>query len=237
MMLRFVRALLFDVLAALLTVVMGLLFLPLTLWSEQATCWVMRSWGRLMLVLVRVVVGIRVEGPDLRDLPAGPVILAPNHQSSLDVIIMVAQPCSPVFVLKRELRRMPVIGWYAVRGGHILVDRDAGAPALRAMLHAAEAAVAKGRPLAIFPEGTRTPPGAAPELKPGIVAVASQLGATVVPIALNSGLCWGRKQFLKRPGLVAVVAHPPLAASLGRKTMLAALYAGINSLNHEDARR
>lgn len=231
MMLRFVRALLFDVLAVLLTLAIGLAGLPLTLWSERATCWVMRSWGRVILVLLRIVVDIRVETPDWRTLPTGPTILAPKHQSSLDVAIMVAQPFRTVFVLKRELRRMPVIGWYAVRGGHILVDRDAGGPALRTMLHDAEAAVAKGRPLVIFPEGTRTPPGAAPELKPGIVAVASQLGAAVVPIALNSGLCWGRKQFLKRPGVVRVVAHPPLFAGQGRKAMLAALHAGINSLN------
>ncbi|QCI80087.1 1-acyl-sn-glycerol-3-phosphate acyltransferase [Hankyongella ginsenosidimutans] len=189
-----------------------------------------------MLVLVRVVVGIRVEGPDLRDLPAGPVILAPKHQSSLDVIIMVAQPCSPVFVLKRELRRMPVIGWYAVRGGHILVDRDAGRRRCAPCCTQQRRRSPRGGRWRSS-RGHAHAAGCGTGAEAWIVAVASQLGATVVPIALNSGLCWGRKQFLKRPGVVAVVAHPPLAASLGRKTMLAALYAGINSLNHEDARR
>ncbi len=234
MILRLLRALLFEVLVVLLTLVVGIGCLPLAVWSERGTCAIMQTWGRLVLLLLRVVVGIRVNGPEWIAMPEGPVILAPKHQSSMDVVIMVSQPFHTVFVLKEELRRMPIIGWYAWRAGHIFVSRDAGAPALRVMLREAEAAVAKGRPLVIFPEGTRTLPGDAPDLKPGIVAVAGQLGASVIPVALNTAVCWGRKEFLKRPGVVTVVAHPPLPPTMGRRAMLAALHTGINSLNQTE---
>jgi 1-acyl-sn-glycerol-3-phosphate acyltransferase len=130
-------------------------------------------------------------------------------------------------VLKRELLHIPMFGWYMRKVGMIAVDRSRGASALKQMVREAQATFAAGRSIAIFPEGTRTAPGEHKPYQPGVAALYTQLGVPVVPIALNSGLFWGRKAFLKKPGTITLQILPAIPPGLDRKTFMKRLESSI----------
>jgi 1-acyl-sn-glycerol-3-phosphate acyltransferase len=132
-------------------------------------------------------------------------------------------------VLKRELFLVPFYGWYAARAGSIAIDRRGGAGALRRMVTAARRAASAGRPVVIFPEGTRTAPGHRLAYQPGVAALYQALQLPVVPAAVNSGLYWGRRSFVKRPGRIILAFLEPIAPGLPRREMMAELEARIEA--------
>jgi 1-acyl-sn-glycerol-3-phosphate acyltransferase len=132
--------------------------------------------------------------------------------------------------MKAELMRIPVWGWIARRHGSIPVERDGSASALRAMMRAAEAAIAEAREIVIFPEGTRVPVGEAPALKPGVSGLYRLLKLPVVPVALDSGRLWPRRGFLKRPGTITLRFGAPIPPGLPRADFEARLHAAINEV-------
>lgn len=135
----------------------------------------------------------------------------------------------PAYVLKRELMRIPLFGLYLRCAGMIPVDRTGGGGALKQMVAKARAAAAAGRHLLIYPAGTRTPPGERRAYHPGVAALYGQLDLPVVPVALNSGLFWGRRAFMKRPGVITVEFLPPIPPGLPRKQFMAELQARIET--------
>ena len=170
-------------------------------------------WSAGTLVLLRWCVGLDHEVRGRENLPDGPVIIAMKHQSAWDTLAAPVIFARPAIVIKRELGFVPFYGWYALKAGMIPIDRGAGATALRRMIAAAERAKAAGRPIFIFPEGTRTAVGERRPYQPGVAALYRQLGMPLVPVAVNSGLFWGRRRFLKRPGRIVVEILPPMLTS------------------------
>lgn len=179
-------------------------------------------WAKGVMLLLRVVCGIRVEVRGRENLPDGPAIIASNHQSAFDTIVWVALLPNAVYVLKKELLSIPVWATVAQRCGHIAVDRAAGGTAMRGLVRDAKAALAAGRPIVIFPEGTRGAPGEHLPFQPGVAGLAT-LGAPVIPVATDSGVLWGRRAFAKKPGTITLVVMPALPSSLPRKAMMDAL--------------
>jgi 1-acyl-sn-glycerol-3-phosphate acyltransferase len=205
------------------TMLISVVALPALLVSQRATIWISGLWATVSLLLLRLIVGLSYEVRGSNNLPTGAVIVALKHQSAWDTIALWVLIEKPAIVLKRSLARIPVFGWYMRRGKAIIVDREAGAKALRPMVAAARSAVAEGRPIAIFPEGTRTPVGAGGSYQPGVAALYKQLGLPLVPVALNSGLFWGRRSFLKRPGRILVEFLPAIEPGLDRRHVMAEL--------------
>lgn len=202
------------------TVVLGL---PLLLAPQSWMIRYVRGWARLMVALLRLICGIRVEATGLGHIPPGGAIIAAKHQSAFDTVIWVALLPAPAYVLKQELLAIPLWGRLARRCGHVAVDRKGGGPALKRMVRGAQALLAAGRPVVIFPEGTRTAPGERRPYQPGVAAIAAAARVPVVPVATDSGRCWGRRAFRKQPGVIHVSALPPLPAGLPRAALMAAL--------------
>ena len=221
------RSLLFNLLFFGITAVIGILAIPILMLPSRFTLRVTRLWAKLVILALRFAVGVRIEVRGWENIPPGGVVVAAKHQSAFDTIIWLSLLERPAYVMKKELLRIPLYGWQARRAGMIPVDREGGGPALRAMLRAATAAVADGRQVVIFPEGTRTAVGLRVAYQPGVVAIAAGTGAPVVPVATDSGRVWGRRHFLKRPGLIRISVMPPLPAGLNRARMLTALETGI----------
>lgn len=225
------RAIVFNLLSWLIFAVLGPLYLPLLLipgkTGERIMMAAGTAWSRLMLHLAAAVVGLDYEVRGRENIPPTPALFAIKHQSAWDTLAVASLLPSPVVVLKRELFWIPFYGWYARRAGMIAIDRSAGASALRGMLRAARAAIAKGRPIVIFPQGTRTPPASqGGERKPyqsGVAALYGDLDVPVVPVALNSGLFWSRRAFRKYPGKIIVQFLPPIAPGLSKRDFLARL--------------
>ena len=187
------------------------------------------AWAAFHRWCARRLLGIRVraEGP----IPTGPVLIAAKHQSMFETIDLVLTLDRPAVVLKRELADIPGWGWAARAYGVIPVDREGGAPALRRMLRAAQAAIAEGRDILIFPEGTRVAPGDQPPLASGFSGLYKALGLPVVPIALDSGRLWPKGRFVKHPGTITMRFLDPIPPGLPREEIEARVHAAINSLD------
>ena len=203
-----------------LLAVLYLLLLPLP-WRVlySAVTW----WARTMMWTLRILVGLEWELRGRERLPAGACIVAAKHQSAWDTVSLPLWFDYPSVVLKRELFLIPVWGWHARRCGMIRVDRAAGGKALMRMVAQARARAQQGRKIVIFPQGTRTAPGTKRQYLPGVAALYDRLGLPVVPVALNSGLFWGRRSFMKRPGTVVVEFLDPIPPGMKRAEFMAEL--------------
>lgn len=231
------RAALLNLAMWLITGVMSVFYMPLLVlpgrWGGRVMMRAGAGWSRVMLWLVSAIAGLdyQVRGRDR--IPAGPVIFALKHQSAWDTLAVPALLGNPAMVIKRELFWVPFYGWFAQRAGMIGIDRGAAASALRRMLAEARRAIASGRPVTIFPQGTRTAPrsrGGAPRpYQPGVAALYGELGVPVVPVALNSGLFWGRRAFRKTPGRITVEFLEPIAPGLAKRDFLRRLEATIEA--------
>lgn len=207
------------------------LFLLLGSWLLLAP----RSWamqglklhGLFSLWLLRLLCGTRIEVRGKEKLPQGAVLVVAKHQSAWDTFALIPIFRDPAIVLKDELKWIPFYGWFCVKFEHILVRRDRASAALKQLVGDARIKAAQGRQILIFPEGTRRPPGAAPDYKPGYVALYEGLGLPCVPLALNSGLYWPRRSVLRFPGVIVVELLDPIPAGLARADFRRRLEAGI----------
>lgn len=215
------RSLLFNIAFWLWTVLATFAGLAVIWGPRRWTLAVGRLWGAGTMRLLALICGLRYEVRGR--IPAAPAIVASKHQSAWDTLIFPVLLRDPAYVLKRELMAIPLLGLCFRRAGHIAVDRRKGGAALRGMVRDARRAVAEGRSIVIYPEGTRTAPGARRLYQPGALALYAQLKLPLAPVALNSGLFWGRRGFLKRPGRIVIEFLEPLPPGGERRTVMAEL--------------
>jgi len=227
--LRVIGSALFVIWLYGLMAVMGLICLPALLGP--------RSWAKacfnLYLVLVfaglRVLCGIRFEVRGREHIPQGPALVASKHQSMFETLAFWQILPDPAIILKKELKFLPVFGWYAMKLKNVAVDRSAGAKALRDMLKAARQRAGEGRQIVIFPQGTRVKPGAGESYKPGVAGLYSAMGVPCVPVALNSGLYWPGSGFVRNPGTILVEFLPAIEPGLSKGEFMATLEARIET--------
>lgn len=175
-----------------------------------------RIWEGGINLLLRVLVGLRYEVRGRENLPGEPVIIASKHQSAWETLSFHLIVPNIVVGLKEELVRIPVFGHYLVKGGNIRIDRSGAARSLKSLVEGAKRGMSQGMSLLIFPEGTRKAPDDPPDYKPGVAAIYMQLKRPCVPVALNSGVFWGRRSFIKRPGTIVVEFLEPIPPGLSR---------------------
>ena len=221
------RSLLYAAIFYPATVLWVLVGMIATLLGRRPTLAVVLSWVELHHWLVTNVLGIRirVEGA----IPPGPLLIAIKHQSMLETMEMVRLTHLPVIVIKKELADIPLFGRMTRRYGVIAVERSAGAKALRALVEEGRQAIATGRPINIYPEGTRVRVGERPRLKSGFAALYRALGLPVVPVAVDSGRLWGRG-LIHRSGTVTFKVGETIPPGLDRKAVETRVHAAINAL-------
>ncbi len=219
----YLRSILFNGAFYVWSVFMNVLWIPSLVLPRGATELGQTYWARGINVLLRVVAGIRVEVRGRENVPQGPVLMAAKHQSAWDTMIFHVITHHPAIVMKKELLAIPIYGWYCRRTKMVPIDRTGGLKAMRDMIAAAKSAAGEGRPIIIFPQGTRVAPGASAPYLPGVAALYGQLGLPCVPIALNSGLFWKHRSFLKPPGTIIFEYLPAIPPGLRRKEFMAAL--------------
>lgn len=223
------RSLLFNLTFFAWTTTMLIAALPMAMLPREIMFKIGRIWARGCLSLLSKLCDLHYEIRGRTHLPATPCILAAKHQSAWDTIVLVLLVDGPSYVFKRELLRIPLFGWYLQRAGCIDIDRKGGSRALRRMIEEARQALQRGQSIVIFPEGTRVAPGHRRPYHPGVAALYTHLDVPVVPIAVNSGLFWGRRSFRKRPGRIVLELLPPIAPGLTRRRFTAELETAIES--------
>jgi 1-acyl-sn-glycerol-3-phosphate acyltransferase len=182
---------------------------------------VAQFWARTVLAGLRWLCGITWVVTGREHLPtAGAALIASNHQSAFDTLVWLLLVPRGCYVVKRELMRVPVFGPACRLTGMMIVDRNAGGAAIRGLLREADRAVAERRQIVIFPEGTRVAPGVRAPLQSGVAALASRTGLPVIPVATDSGYCWGRRAFRKRPGVIHIAIGAPIPPGLKREELM-----------------
>lgn len=194
-------------------------------WSIRA----LQVWARSSFFWLRVIAGIRMEVRGQENIPPGACLVAGKHQSFWETFAILPLLDDPAMVLKKELTYIPLFGWFIYKFRMIAVERSAGTQALKHMIAQAEAETAAGRQVVIMPEGTRRAPDDPPDYKPGAAALYGKLDVPCVPFALNSGLFWPRRQFLKKPGTIVISFLKPIPPGLNRKSFQPALESAIEA--------
>lgn len=231
-MIQALRSLAFNVWFFGLTATALILSFPVLLAPREAAIGLGRLWARLVIGGLRVLCDTKFELRGRVDLLRAPALVAIKHQSAWDTIFFYLACPDPAYVMKIELMRIPIYGWLASKQGMIPVDRKGGGKALKRMMAESEAALAGGRQILIFPQGTRVAPGepaSAHPYHPGIAGLYAKLGARCVPVALNSGLFWGKRDFVKRPGTIVVEILEPIEPGLARGAFMRELEARIEA--------
>ncbi len=226
------RSLLFNLFFFIWSPLLLLVCLPLLLAPPAASSWVGRIWVRVSFWGLAKICGLTYRIVGRENLPPAPFMVAAKHQSAWDTMVCALLFERPCFVLKRELMWIPLFGWFLWRADMVPIDRKGGAKALKSMVARAKPLSARGRELIVFPEGTRTAPGASAPYHPGIAALYGQLGIPLVPVALNSGVFWGRHSFQKRPGVITLEILPPIAPGLPRKELMPKLQSAIETASN-----
>jgi 1-acyl-sn-glycerol-3-phosphate acyltransferase len=216
----FLRSLLFNILFYVVFLVYALIALPTFVLPRAAMLTIASWWAKTNILLMRAICGIRVEFRGVEKIPKGPLIVASKHQSMWETISLLRFFEAPFFVVKRELKFIPIFGLFVIKTDMIAINRSAGHRSLLAVMRRAAEEVRHGRQFVIFPEGTRRPVGAPPHYKAGVGLIYSDCGVPCLPVALNSGLFWPRRTFLRYPGTLVVEFLDPIPPGLKRDEFL-----------------
>jgi 1-acyl-sn-glycerol-3-phosphate acyltransferase len=223
----FLRSLIYNVLFYLVLICWLIVAIPTVVMRRTAIMTIAKLWSRQSTWLLRVVCNVKVEYRGVEKIPKGPLVVASKHQSMWETFALLQMFDQPLYILKRELTRIPFFGWYLIKAGMISVDRRAGGRALLKMVRQASEEVRNGRQLIIFPEGTRRPVDAPPDYKPGVAQLYASSRVSCLPVALNSGLFWPRRTFMRYPGTLVVEFLDVLPPGLPRDEFLTRIAATI----------
>lgn len=210
------RSLIFVVLFYVWSVMVAVGLSPFLLGPRSWAMELMRVWARGIIWLLRVVCDIKVEVRGKEHMPTGAALVAPKHHCMLDVFAQFAWLPDACFVMKKELTWIPFFSWWGMRARMIVVDRAGHATALRKLIRDSKDRFADNRQLLIFPEGTRSDPGAPADYKPGIAALYREIDVPVHPVATNAGVHWPKHGFMRKPGTIVFEYLEPIAPGLKR---------------------
>jgi len=196
----------------------ALFWTPLAIWRADMAVHAIHAYSRYVRRSAALMVGLRSEVRGV--VPQGDVLVASKHQSFFDILILCSVLPRPRFVMKKELVRTPIVGWYARRIGCVAVDRGRRGQAVRSMLDAARQGTGGASQLVIYPQGTRVAPGVRREYKSGTGALYEALGSPCVPAATNVGVFWPRRGLLRRPGLAVVEFLDPIQPGMSVKPFM-----------------
>ncbi len=227
-MMAFVRSFIFAMIFYLVGSVLIVVAVIESLLGQDAVIRGSRRWALWHRWCAKIFLG--VEWDSTADIRQDQALYIFKHESMYEAIETLALFDRPIVVMKQELLNIPVWGYAATKHGSIGVNREAGAAALRTMMTAAKEAKASGRPVVLFPEGTRVDRGKAPPLKAGLAGLYKMLGIPVIPVAVDTGHLWPRG-FVKYPGKVRMKVGETIPPGLPRDEIEARVHKAINALN------
>jgi len=210
-----------------LSLFIGILFFPFLI-SKKITIIVASYWSKITLYLLRIICKIEIKIDENFLLNKKELILAVRHESILDTIVFIAYFPNVKYIVKKELLYVPFYGLFVWRCGHIIIDRQGKSTTLNKMINLVRSNFNLGMNVIIFPHGTRVKPGHKVDVKSGIYAFYKYLNVPITPVYLSSGLVWGRKGFIKRPGIVEVKFYKNINLGINKKDFLRILNLRLN---------
>jgi 1-acyl-sn-glycerol-3-phosphate acyltransferase len=176
---------------------------------------VLSSWGRVFVFMAKYVCGVKYTVTGLENIPNDPSIIASNHQSTWETFGYVPILPQHIWILKRELIRLPFFGWTLQMASPIAIDRSNRIGSAQQIIHQGAQRLAQGFWILVFPEGTRVAPNVVKPFKVGVARLAIALDVPVVPVVNNAGYCMPRSSYMIYPGTVQVIIDKPIKAETG----------------------
>ncbi len=209
----FIRSLIFNIYFIFVTFGVAIFLCPVLL-IKPIQFYPSRIWTHLGL---KYICGIthKVEGKE-NIVKNSDALYISKHQSAWETFMFYAFVDKPAFVLKKELMRIPFVNFFFIALKMIVVDRSAGSKSLRKLVLDAKDRIQNKRQVVIFPEGTRTNHGEIAKLNPGVYSIYKEVETRYIPVALDSGKCWGRNAFYKKPGVITIKFFPALPLGLSK---------------------
>ncbi len=215
-MILVLRSFTFNLVHYLNLLVFMLVLSPLLLAPRRWAMWAMRSWAKSADFWYQLITGVQIEIRGRENIIHGPCIVACKHQSLWETYSLLYLFDDPAIILKSELNWIPFFGWWSMKFRMVTVKRGGRSKAVRSLVQSARKRLKENRQILIFPEGTRRPPGAEPHYKRGVFAMYADLDVPCIPVALNSGLFWPRRKFMRYPGKLVLEVLPPIAPGMER---------------------
>ena len=222
-----IRSTIFNVVFYINLVVLMVIGLPSVLMGRGPATFMAKTWARSSLWWLKLICGTQVEFRGLELMPPGGLVVAPKHQSILETFALVLAVDNFSYVHKRELTWIPLFGWYLWAVDQISINRSSGSTALNHVTNGVAAFLKLDRRILIFPEGTRRAVGAPPAYKYGVTHLYTTLNARVMPVALNTGLFWPRRSFLRKPGTAVIEFLPVIEPGLSKEAFSEKLQAAV----------
>lgn len=227
MLTLFFRSLVFNIFIYIWSFIFAVTFLPFLVLPLEYLSKMPSIWTGPVLWCARFVVGMKFEVIDVHNISKFPAIYASNHQSAWEVFAFPFLIDSASAIIKKEMMYFPIMGWFFKKFKMIPIDRTAAKKGN--WLEDAHNAFTNGRSIFIFPEGTRVAVGGDVDFKNGIYRLYEKLQCPVVPVALNSGVFWPRKGFIKKPGIVKIKFLPHIMPGLQKEEFMRILSTNIKN--------
>lgn len=209
----FIRSTIFAIYLSVLTVFFGILSGFFVLLPFKLRWALITIWNRLIIEGARLICGIRYQVKGMENIPDNAAIFLAKHQSAWETIFFpLIFKRSLTYVHKKELNYIPFFGWGLASVQQIAIDRSAKRDAMRQVMEKGAKRLAEDRNVVLFPEGTRMPVGQKGHYKMGGARLAIFTHNPVIPIALNTGKCWARNSFLRKPGLITISIGPAISS-------------------------
>ncbi len=213
------KSIIFYILLAVWTVFMGIICLPFLILPSYLLKYPTKLWIRVIFIFLNVICNIKHKIDGLENVPNESILVASKHQSAFETFALFYYLSDCFFVHKRELFYIPIFGQYLFKSNMVAIDRNGGTKSMRIMLQRVQSKLSSGSSIIIFPEGTRKLPGSKPDYKTGFIGIYNHSKRKILPVAVNSGLCWPKHSWILKNGLITIKFLPIIKEGLDKKIL------------------
>ena len=193
---------------------MGFICLPFLILPSKILKYPTKIWIKIIFILLERICNIKHQIVGVENIPDETVLVASKHQSAFETFALYYYLKDCFFVHKRELFLIPIFGQYLFKSDMVSIDRDGGTKTMRKMLNEVKNKLHSGKSIIIFPEGTRKIPGSKPDYKKGFIGIYHHTKKSILPVALNSGLCWSKQSWVLKKGSITIKFLPTIRENL-----------------------
>ena len=202
------------------TIFMGIICIPFLILPSYLLRYPTKLWIKVIFIFLNLICNIKHKIEGFENIPKEATLITSKHQSAFETLALYYYLDDCFFVHKRELFFIPIFGQYLFKARMVAINRNGGTKTVRKMLQKVQLKLSSGSSIIIFPEGTRKFPGSKPDYKSGFVGIYNHTKRKILPVALNSGLCWSKQSWILKGGMITIKFLPIIKAGLDKKEVM-----------------
>ncbi len=214
------KSIIFYISLIIWTLFMGIICMPFLILPEKFLKYPTKIWIKVIFIFLEKICNIRHRIEGVENIPNETVVITSKHQSAFETLALYFYLKDCFFVHKKELFLIPVFGQYLYKSNMVSIDRSGGTKTMRKMLEEVKSKLDSGSSIIIFPEGTRKIPGSKPDYKTGFIGIYNHTNKKILPVALNSGLCWPKHTWILKNGIITIKILPTIKENYDKETVL-----------------